>query len=222
MANYLTPLRRIAEAVSARLCYDYLCFKGPLFDESYLSHSVSDIICSFYDPNTVVIRKNHKHAGLGQHAKPKGRKPEIDYVGMDLKSNEAILAIEAKWAGSSHCTAENILWDLVRLKILKNLYPRSSCGLLIAGHKSAVDKVFSHKFFAYRTQHPLNRSFNKRKNFCLINNSDHQPFINKQLEDWKKTYPDLIVPANLKTQLEESSISANPSSRFIARCWRVE
>jgi hypothetical protein len=49
MANYLTPLRRIAEAVSARLCYDYLCFKGPLFDEAYLSHSVSDIICTFYD-----------------------------------------------------------------------------------------------------------------------------------------------------------------------------
>jgi hypothetical protein len=57
MANYLSPLRRIAEAVSSRLNYDYLCFKGHLFDERYLVHSVADIICSFYDPEKVSIEK---------------------------------------------------------------------------------------------------------------------------------------------------------------------
>lgn len=222
MANYLTPLRRIAEAVSARLCYDYLCFKGPLFDEAYLSHSVSDIICTFYDPNTIVIRKGHKHPTLLPHAKSKGRKPEVDYVGLDLKSGEVVLAVEAKWAGSSYCTAENILWDIARLKLLKDQYPKASCGLLIAGHKATVEKVFSHAFFRDRTQHPLHRSFNKRKNFSLVANINHQPFIDKQVAEWKASYPGLATPASLRTQLEEASISAHSSARFVARCWRVE
>lgn len=222
MANYLTPLRRIAEAVSARLCYDYLCFKGPLFDEAYLSHSVSDIICTFYDPNAVVVRKGYKHPTLLPHTKANGRKPEVDYVGLDLKSREVVLAVEAKWAGSSHCNAENILWDLARLKLLKDQYPKASCGLLIAGHKTAVEKVFSHTFFRDRTQHPLHRLFNKRKSFSLVTNINHQPFIDKQVAQWKASYPGLVTPASLRTQLEESSISAHSSARFVARCWRVE
>lgn len=222
MANYLSPLRRIAEAVSARLCYDYLCFKGPLLDESYLTHSVSDIICTFYDPNKTVIRKSHRHTALAPFAKLKGRKPEVDYVAVDLISNEIVFAIEAKWAGSSHCTAENILWDLARLKLLKDQYPAAKCGLLIAGHKTAVDKVFSHDFFRDRTQHPLHRSFNKRKNFSLVKNINHQPFIDKQVMEWQKAYPGLTIPPFFSTQLEESSISAHSSARFIARCWRIE
>lgn len=104
MMNYLSPLRRIAEAVSARLCYDYLCFKGHLLDESYLTHSVSDIICTFYDPNKTVIRKGYRHSALVPFAKPKGRKPEVDYVAVDLKSKEIVSP--SKLSGQAHPTAQ--------------------------------------------------------------------------------------------------------------------
>lgn len=43
-----------------------------------------------------------------------------------------------------------------------------------------------------------------------------------KLAEWKASYPGLTTPASLRTQLEESSISAHSSARFVARCWRVE
>lgn len=222
MANYLTPLRRIAEAVSARLNYDYLCFKGPLFDESYLSHAVSDIVCTFYDPSAIAIRKSQRHAGLQAHAKPTGRKPEIDYVAVNLKTNLPVLAIEAKWCGSSHCTAQNILWDLARLKLVKNSAPECVCGLLVAGSRRSTKEVFNHPLFREGTQHPLHMSLNRRKRFTLTNNLDHQEFIDRQRSGWTTSYPGLVLPTAFSTQLEASSTSANPASRFVARCWRVQ
>jgi hypothetical protein len=221
MSTYLLPLRRTAEAVAARLNYDYLCYKGPLMDEDYLIHSVSDVLCSFYDPTKVEIKKKYRHPGLSEHAKQLGRKPEVDYIAIQRDSSKVELAMEAKWAGSSHCTAENILWDLVRLKLIKETHPEAICGLLIAGHKGKTENLFKHKFFAPGSEHPLILDKNRQKKFSLVKNRDHQSLIDKEMKKWIEGYPSAKFPESLTTQLEECSASAHPSSRFVARCWKV-
>ena len=220
--NYLPPLRRVAEAVSARLCYDYLCFKGDLMDEGYLNHIVADVLGSFYDPSKVVIRKGVRHPVLGAISKKSGRKSEVDFSVVERGTNVASLVIEAKWAGSSYCTPTRLLWDLVRLKLIKNAFNNCVCGLLIAGHKSAMEKLFNRPLLKLYTQHPLHRDGARRKHFLLTGNQHHQELINKFKAATLARIPGLIIPDTITTRLSTATYSAHDKARFVARCWRVE
>ncbi|SFP51190.1 hypothetical protein SAMN05216229_10359 [Geopseudomonas sagittaria] len=217
--NYISVQRRVAEAVSARLHYDYLCFKGRMMDEAYLVQSVADILGAFFDQQTFEIRKNYVHPYLDGGGK--GRKPEIDYAVIHRQSNTIQMAIEAKWAGSSHCTPENILWDLMRLKILRDSNPSCIGAFLIAGHKNKMDKCFGAPFFAPGTQHPLQHGNPRKKIFSLIANRDHQPFITAQTNIWIHKYPSLVIAPSLTTVLEDPTKSANEINRFTAKTWIV-
>jgi hypothetical protein len=127
-------------------------------------------------------------------AKPDGAKPSIDYVVTTRSPPDIKLAVESKWAGSSHCTPENVLWDLVRLKLLKDQNPAACCGLLIAGHKNATEKLFSKDLFTFGTQHPLHRIMTRRKIFSFKNNRDHQVKISKAMATWLGKYPKFRLP----------------------------
>jgi len=122
--------------------------------EAYLGHSISEILASFFDQSKFRAKNNFSHPALS--SKKKGRKPEIDYIVEHLATNKIVLAMEAKWAGSSHCTAENILWDLVRLKALKDsIDNKCAAYFLIAGKKENMDKSFQGNLFQLGTQAPL-------------------------------------------------------------------
>lgn len=188
-------------------------------DEAYLVHGISDILNAFFDQHKFEIRKNYIHPSLSA-GKP-GRKPELDYVVIDRSSMKMVMAIEAKWAGSSHCAPENILWDLVRLKLLKETNPECIGSFLIAGQKKKFDKCFSHEFFAPGTQHPLQQGIPRKKVFSLEGNIDHQSFIEKQKNSWKNKYPGLMIPSNFTSLLEDPAKSASSVNRFLSKTWII-
>lgn len=94
--------RRVSEAISAKLNYDFLCYRGSIMGEAYLSHSISEVLVAFFDQQKYRVRNNFTHPVLAN--KKKGRNPEVDYIVEELESNNIVIAIEAKWASSSHCT----------------------------------------------------------------------------------------------------------------------
>lgn len=188
-------------------------------DEAYLVQSIGDVLGAFFDQQIFEIRKSYVHPSLNSVGS--GRKPEIDYAVIHRTSNTIQMAIEAKWAGSSHCTPTNILWDLVRLKILRDSNPACIGSFLIAGHNSKMNKIFENSFFAPGTQHPLQHGNPRKKIFSLIANKDHQPFITTQANAWKRKYPDLQIPSSLITVLEDPTKSANEINRFSAKTWLV-
>lgn len=220
--SYISPLRRITEAVSARLNYDFLCFKGALFDEANLSQSVADIACSLYAPDRFRIRKNFSHGKLVGPKAKRGRKPNLDYVVENVQDGEVELALEVKWAGSSHCNVENLLQDLIRLKIIKNDYQSAHCGLLVAGHKDNIDKFFDSKFFKYQKKQPFHRVSKKPFKFCFSKSRGLHPEVEKAICTWEERRPEIKVPDCMKTTLIDSRYSFCEYSRFRSYCWLIE
>ncbi|WP_156940934.1 hypothetical protein [Halomonas halodenitrificans] len=218
--NQISVQRRIGEAVAAKMNYDFLCFRGSIMGEAYLGHSISEILASFFDQTAYRARNNFAHPVLS--SMKRGRKPEIDYVVEDLATNQVVLAAEAKWAGSSHCSAENILWDLVRLKALKDSVDHE-CGtyFLVAGNREDVGRLFRAKLFRQGSHSPLIVGSRRKKSFSLSDNRDHQKLIDKQKKKWLEAYSDFSVPECLKTKLEDDSRSAANNMRFVARVWEV-
>lgn len=214
--------RRIAEALSAKLHYDYLCYKGHLMDEAYMVHAISDVLCSCFDVSgKTKIKKNYTHPGL--EGKPTGAKPSIDYVVVDIDTEEIIFAIEAKWTNSSHCKAENILWDLVRLKLLKECYPNAICLFLAAGSSNKFCKPFGHDLFKPGTQHPLHQTTTRPKKFKLIGNPDHDTLVTNFTKKWVSDYPTLDIPTSLSTTLADPRWSGSvTTNRFSVKAWAVE
>lgn len=196
-----------------------------MFSEAYISYSVGDALISFYDPNLRALSSGYVHPQLAiakaTTSRNSGRKSEIDYVVHNYASKKIEVAIETKWAASSHCSAANVLWDLVRLKLIKAQYPEALCGLVIAGHPDDIAKLFKHRVFKPGTQHPLRRGDTYRKNFRLLNNKDHHKYISALSRSWFKRYPKLALPDIVTTQLEEPSGSASASARFVCYAWRV-
>lgn len=219
--DYVQTLRRIAEAVSARLKYEFLCFKGPLMDEAYLIQGVADVLCAVYDLTRYEVKKSIIHPGLVGEKKP-GRKPEIDYLVSERAGNKTFdLAIEAKWAGSGYCTDQSILWDLARLKILKDMYPAVTCGFLLAGWRADVNKLFSKGLLKEGTERPLIPDRNRRKTFRLSSNQNHHDFIAKEVNGWASSYPAIAIPSAITTHRQEASSSAHDKLRFVALCWEI-
>ncbi|OAZ99912.1 hypothetical protein [Halomonas sp. G11] len=218
--SQISVQRRMAEAVSAKMNYDFLCFRGSIMGEAYLGHSISEILASFFDQTACRARNNFAHPVLS--STKKGRKPEIDYVVEYLANKQVMLAVEAKWAGSSHCTAENILWDLVRLKALKDSVDHE-CGtyFLLAGKREDIDKPFNAKLFRQGTQSPLIAGSQRKKSFSLSDNRDHQRLIDKQKKIWLEAYSELSIPEHFKTKLVDDSRSAANNMRFVSRIWEI-
>lgn len=189
--------------------------------EAYLAHSISEVLSTFFDQVKFRARNNFAHPVLSSATK--GRKPEVDYVVEDRSSAEMALAVEAKWAGSSHCTAGNILWDLVRLKVLKDSVGYNcKVFFLLAGRRDDIAKVFESSFFKPGTKSPLTSTSQRLRKFNLLDNPDHNGLIVREKEGWLEKYPDLYIPDSLSTRLVDDARSANDNFRFSAKIWVVE
>jgi hypothetical protein len=154
----MKEVKRIAEGVAANLWYEYCCLKGKLFNESYLSSSTGNILQAIHGGLTAHVISGYQHPSLSNLMKTSGRRPEIDFVvsqyddslinkrarstskPVKQERNTSLLltAIETKWAGSSHCTLENIIWDIIRLEMLAALNPNMTAILLLAGHSKLL------------------------------------------------------------------------------------
>jgi hypothetical protein len=129
------------------------------------------------------------------------------------------LLIEAKWAGSSHCTIANITADLIRLCIMKKAHPDATCMFVLAGHARDVDKVLSRRPFLGGRKDAIRTdgSGTIRKFKFLPKNSEHQHAFASAISSFHAV--NLRVPIAFCT----SGSAPYPSApaKFKAAAWEV-
>jgi len=134
--------KRLAEGISARLEYDYVCERGHSFGEYHLHGVMNEIISAVIDPGVFVPHAGYAHPAIATLGEPKrGRPREVDFYVEPRESDKPSTCIEAKWAGSSHCTWERVLLDLCRLTLVKHHSPTTECLFVLAGGARDVNAL---------------------------------------------------------------------------------
>lgn len=191
---------------------------------------VNEILCSNLDPTRHRVRSGFAHPEL-QTASAGGRRREVDFAVEVLGNTMPSLCVEVKWAGSSHCTQENILRDLCRLQLIKNANAATDCIFVLAGRLNEIDDLFSSDVLLQGTNCLLHRkgkgvSIDRRgstprvKHFSLENNSDHTTSLITMIPKISAKLPKL--PKSIFTHLIDSARSAPESARFNVLVWAVE
>jgi len=141
----MTVGRRLSEAIGSWLHLEFCCYRAGLFSESSLKSAVGQVLSSFpIVAKGARVHADFAHMALNPISKP-GRKREVDFAlvltAAGLPKTNAQVLVEAKWANSSHCTAESIFNDFLRLAILKAADPGASCIFVLAGTHKSVAKI---------------------------------------------------------------------------------
>ncbi|MGI8486928.1 hypothetical protein QWJ20_00095 [Pectobacterium sp. S5] len=181
----LSIARRLSEGVGSYLHYSFCCNKAGLFNEDFLKFSVGDIL------STVLTRidgarvySNYKHPALNQ-IKKKGASRRVDFALINRhveKTDAKNVFIEAKWAGSSHCKLDTIIYDLYRLAFIKKQHPESNCIFLIAGQSKDLNTLLSAPPFRFPDGTKLLNTTTNEKRFKLsLDNKYHRDIMKKSV-----------------------------------------
>jgi hypothetical protein len=134
--------RIISSGLGGWLQFEFACGRSSLFDERYLSAAIAQILGGTRGGR---ILSEFEHPILHSYMTGPGRRPAIDFVYCEDYPRITI-AVEAKWASSSHATVENIIWDLLRLEQVAHHHGATSLFVL-AGKRADLRRLFlSEKF----------------------------------------------------------------------------
>jgi hypothetical protein len=88
-----------------------------------------EILASNVDPRAEDIVPSFAVPAIQRTSGGPGRKREVDFVVVSRAEHHRILlCIEAKWAGSSHASEENILIDVARMALVSRENPGTTRG----------------------------------------------------------------------------------------------
>ena len=140
---------KLTDGILARIEYDFVCNRGSSFGESYLHEVISNIITANIDPSQLVLERGYPHPAIRNGNKRAGRDREIDFFLHPRGAGSSTgTCIEVKWAGSAHCTPQNVLIDLCRLSAIAAACPGSQCVFVLAGSGSSMKRLFRKSFMA--------------------------------------------------------------------------
>lgn len=142
----MSMARRLKEAVHCWLHYEFCCMRAGLLSEGSLKACVGEVLSTISEtPKGARVYADYAEPAIQTHGK-RGRKPCVDFAIVTKKDfdlpDESRIFVETKWAGSSHCNGGNILRDIIRLMIIKNIYPKSKCIFLLAGNIKKIEHLF--------------------------------------------------------------------------------
>lgn len=215
--------KRVAEGVTAKLDFDYACNRGHSFGEYHVHGIVNEVLSANVDPHVLKVCSGFPHLRLRREGN--GRKPEVDFAVMHRETETIRVISEVKWAGSGHCTAANVLKDLIRLQLIADVDQDAECFMLIAGHREDLDELFRHDLFTPGTRRMLSREAStqraeeRRKAFPLVENPHHQASIDACLTTFRERIPS--IPDRIVYCLKSTALSAPPSGRFHSYAWRI-
>lgn len=137
--------KRLRDGITSRLEFDFACERGHSFGEYYLHGAINEIVSAIIDPGLFRLHGSYPHPALNPSSNlPKpGRRREVDFYVENRDTNASSLCLEAKWAGSSHCTWEKILLDLYRLALVKEHSPEGECLFVLAGSTLKVNALMA-------------------------------------------------------------------------------
>lgn len=225
----MTQTRRFAEALGSWLHYETCCFRAGLFSENSFKSAIGSVASSLqaqhrgarvhadYPLNSIQRIPDSERKSGG------GRKRSVDfaliYDDQRQPASEPEILIEAKWAGSSHCTVTNVMTDFIRLCLMKREHADATCLLVLAGLATDVDKVLSRRPFVGGTKDLVrcNSTGAIKKFKFLPKNADHQRHFSAAISGFHKA--NLDVPIAFSTS---GSLPYPPApARFKALAWEV-
>ncbi|GLT02452.1 hypothetical protein GCM10007897_38620 [Sphingobium jiangsuense] len=176
---------RLSVGVTAKLQFDFACNRGHSFGEYHVHGVVNEVLSANIDPDRFRVHSGYPHPAI-QTEEAKGRKRELDFLIEDKGDSSIMLCIEAKWAGSGHCTAHNLLLDLCRLHLVKRTAPDALCLFVLAGRQDKMNKLFESPILAdgtgclVRPGAKVNgRKRDRKKTFALIGHPTHQTELDR-------------------------------------------
>lgn len=147
----MKPSRRLSEAVGSHLHLEFCCNRAKLFSESALKACVGQVLSTFSTTTAgALAHASYAHPALANPPGTQGT-PAIDYaVFLDTKVGQpkVEIAVETKWAGSSHCSEANIVKDLIRLQRIKETDQDTVCIFLLAGSSKSLKSLFKKSIFS--------------------------------------------------------------------------
>jgi hypothetical protein len=173
--------RKLAEGTSGWLLFEFHCLRGNLFNEKYLSYPIGQILTSITRAN-IISEVNHPILMLDKKV---GRPPQLDFVITDDKKKWKVV-IESKWVGNTEISIGYLIWDLIRLQILKEEYDLQ-CFFVLAGFEKKLKILLKHTHLIEESTYPY---ITLKSQHCLIfdlNKLDTRTktFINSKIANHK-------------------------------------
>jgi hypothetical protein len=193
--------RRLSEAVGSWMHLEFCCFRSGLMSEAALKGAVGQVLSSV--PSSVEGSRVHAelhHDALRAHAG--GRKRSLDFALAVLPDSgpctNVEIAVETKWAGSSHCHTKAIAEDFIRLALVKRANPNARCIFFVAGTFADLCTVLS--------SHPFTSSKGRNSGIHLSNSprrfrfdalkATHRSMFQLSIRNW---LPHSAIPASIVT-----------------------
>ncbi|MGP9539147.1 hypothetical protein ACT3SP_14125 [Brachybacterium sp. AOP43-C2-M15] len=144
--------KKLSDGLHGKLEFDFANERGHSFGEHYMHGALNEILASNIDHHKWALEPNYAAPELQGDGANAGRKRELDFAvttkvagehrsSINYTDREIAIAIEAKWAASTHCNDENILSDLCRLSLIAAGERPVACLFVLAGPKSSVKNI---------------------------------------------------------------------------------
>lgn len=200
--------------------FDFACERGHSFGEYHLHGVINEIISAIIDPGLFKLHGGHPHPALNPLATPKpGRPREIDFFIDHRDTSAPRTCLEAKWAGSSHCTWNRVLLDLCRLTLVKQHSPSAECLFVLAGTTNQVNALV-------RSMPLVRQAGSGLMRHALQIPEDNTVSRQRVFEPMKWTVPKLVqdglptVPQKIRSTLIQDSDTN--TSKWKTIVWRID
>lgn len=181
--------RRLSEAIGSWLHLEFCCYRAGLFSENSLKASVGSVLSAFpISTKGARVYADFAHEALNPVAR-RGRKREVDFAltlaGPGRPKRNAQIVVETKWAGSTHCTCENIFQDLLRLAEIKRTESATVCILVLAGsHRELASSLLGMPFRSSGKRNTgISASGNKKRLTLDASSDEHRRCFDESIKE---------------------------------------
>jgi hypothetical protein len=216
----MNEVRKIAQATGAWLQYEFACGRSNLFNEARLSTPISSVLEHLFPHQ---VHSEFLHPSLAAAcAGRRGRRPEVDFA-VTAVYPKITCVVESKWVGRNGLTAEDVIWDLLRLELIAH-QEQASAFFVLAGRRKHLEAFFqSRAFLGKRTARGTYKrllKLDRRRNARIVVDSptkDREAIFHKMLAD----YPTISFPSRITTSRPSTYPESCPTFQYQAYAWQV-
>jgi hypothetical protein len=215
----MDPTRNLAQAAGAWLQYEFACGRSTLFNERYLSVPIANALYFLYKDE---VRSEYLHPVLAPAARGPGRRPEVDFALVNNYPNVSCV-LESKWVGRNGLTAEDVLWDLLRLELIAH-HAQAPAFFLMGGRRSHIENFFKSKAFLGEPTRQgkysrLLKLDNRRNPRIRVDNpaGGRRPVFEKLL----RPYQEISFSSRITTSICQSYPRDCPMFQYQVYVWQV-
>ncbi len=198
--------------------FERACKRTELLSEAYLSLPIAQILNSHTGKRVV---SEFRHPILAPLSSTSGRRPTTDFVVCDHDDAIAV-AIESKWVGRSSPTPKMILWDLMRLELIRREFD-AECFFIMAGTKKKLEALSNKAGFKDKKSkgrgRPLLRLDANALNRVRLDSTD--VFRRKILREIYSKYQEVEFPTALATRRASPLMTEAKNRAYQVYVWRL-